>query len=259
MDIDSGYTCEICDRNYRLKINYERHFPYCEFVHKSKMEQNNDMDITNDPIPSLSELYKLVQDMAIRIDVLEKENSKLKQIHNKQKIDILEWLNSPSQLLIKPEITFPMWINQFISNRLSECLKTVFENGLLPAVTETFKNAILLYDENKLPVFVCDIKPTNIYIYKEVTEDDGSKNRKWIYINNTDFEAYLSYLKDMIIVEFNKYWNDNYKDKTDKDDKFKDLYVDNYKMILCGDRLSDDSRNQRLRQNIMKQVFRKLT
>ena len=133
------------------------------------------------------------------------------------------------------------------------------KGGLLTAFTDLFKNTILVYDENKLPIFVCDIKPTNIYIYKEVTEDDGSKSRKWVYINYAGFDAYLLYLKDMIIVEFNKYWNDNYKDKTDNDDKYKDMYVEHYKMILCGDRLTDDTRNQRLRQNIMKQVFRKLT
>ena len=86
----STYDCQYCNRNYKEKFNYDRHLLCCEFLFKSRREQNHEIDLLG-PIPSQREMYQLIQHMSVRIDKLEKENIRLRQV-NTRKYNILEQL-----------------------------------------------------------------------------------------------------------------------------------------------------------------------
>ena len=77
--MSSTYDCKYCKRNYKEKFNYDRHLLCCEFIFKSRREQNNEADLLA-PIPTQREMYQLIQHMSIRIDKLEKDNQRLQQV-----------------------------------------------------------------------------------------------------------------------------------------------------------------------------------
>jgi len=257
--MNKGYICDICKRAFGLKINYDRHFPYCEFVHKSKKEQKNDLDMLDEQIPSLRELYKIVQTMALRIDSLEKENMKLKQFQcvNRKSVDLLQWLNCSTQSIYCPSITFTMWINTYIFPYILESLQNVFDKNIMVAMIELFEKAIESCDIP--PIVVFDIRSSTTYIFKQTTNQEGNIERKWTTISNSDLDSYIILIKERFLVVFNQDWNTKHRDLTEMDDALKDKYLKQYKSIVSMDRMKDESLIMRVRQQLLKKVTKKYT
>ena len=252
-----GFSCSICNKKYRQKINYDRHKYYCEFLSKTKKEKNNELDVSQEDTPSLLDLYKLFQDFALRtetrMDNLEKQMAKIAQLQ-KRKINILDWLNGEAQK--KPEITFSTWMNQQIIPVVSNHLESVFQNDLLTGITQLFETAISSTDVLLLPICCFENKPNNIYIYKKANSDVTDTERVWVHIMNSDFDTYLSILSNQFLVDFNKNWFSKYKEKIEVDEKYKEMYILYYKNVLGGDRMTEESRNHRIRQHLFRLLKR---
>lgn len=253
-----AYVCPICSKTYKIKINYNRHNSYCEFLYKSKQERENDADLSNDVLPTMGEMYKWMQTMALRIDKLEKDNASLKQTQ-KKKIHLLEWLNGATRKDLNPILTFSMWVNQNIIPFVHEYLELVYKTDLLNGMTQLFDRALSGIELEQVPICAFESKPNTLYIYKKILDETtNAEKTQWIYITNSDFDTYLSIISHQFLVEFNTHWYSKHKEKIHVDETYKETYVNYYKSVLGGDRMSDESRNHRIRQHLNKAAKRNI-
>ena len=240
---DYGYQCCFCKREYKEKFNYDRHKVCCEFLCKSRREQLNELDQI-EKLPTQKEMYMLIQELALRNEKLEKEIAKLKQVQ-KQKINILEWLNSPNNSN-NPNIYFNEWILKVVFPEIPNILETVYETNLSTGLMNLFQNIIKTDGLNQLPIRAYENKPNMFYIFQE--KEGGFE---WKILTNDEFNKILSKICHQFIVQFKNNWFIPNQEKIEHYENYKDMYVNYYKSILGGnERISDESRNQKIRQFI---------
>jgi hypothetical protein len=240
---DYGYQCCFCKREYKEKFNYDRHKVCCEFLCKSRREQLNELDQI-EKLPTQKEMYMLIQELALRNEKLEKEIAKLKQVQ-KQKINILEWLNSPNNPN-NPMMHFNEWISKVVFPEIKNLLEIVYQTNLSTGLMNLFQNIIKMDDLNKLPIRAYENKSNTFYIFQE--KEGGFE---WKIITNDEFNKILSKISHQFIVQFKNNWFIPNQEKIEHDENYKDMYVNYYKSILGGnERISDESRNQKIRQFI---------
>ena len=246
------YTCKCCHRDYKEKFNYDRHIGFCEFSHKSIRERENGIDAF-EKTPSINELFSFVKELVVRIDVLEKENAKLKQFTNinKRKMDFADWLNNHN----KPTITFTKWLTEI---PYYQFLDDIFKNDLISGSLTSLQNGNGC--SNK-PIYAFIQKPNVFYVYDEIMDDgdgDGDKRTlQWIMITGNEFDKWLNYISQSFLIEFKK-WCDEHKNEIDNNEIMKEQYFSNFQKVLGNSKMGVDVRNQRIRQqyfNIIKQSF----
>ena len=104
----SRLCCEYCGKEYKRKINFDKHFILCEIVYKAK--KNKRIDKENEEIdsemPSPKQMYQIIQELSLKYDKLEAKMELMSKWidKTKKKINVLDWLNSSSNL--KPELIF---------------------------------------------------------------------------------------------------------------------------------------------------------
>jgi hypothetical protein len=244
MDVSSTkYTCKYCTRDYKEKFNYDRHVGFCEFSFKTKREVDSEIEAF-EKAPTFGELFGYVKELSLRVQNLEKENAVLKQFASRQKkrIDILDWLNNRYDCI--PVVDFSTWFTEI---NVGLYLEQVFEYDLLTALIKCFD----AYFENpdNLPIRAFQQKNNTFYVYdKCINEVDGTSIHKWTLISNKQLNKWLNYLAQKFVSEF-KTWNDLNKEAIDKDENMKERYYDYFQKVLGG-KMSDETRNQRLRQAI---------
>jgi len=242
------YKCRFCTREYKEKYNYDRHVGCCEFFSKSTRERDNEVDMI-EILPSHPEMYRLIQELAFRVDKLEKENTKLKQLQ-KRKMNILEWLNNEATMR-NPSLQFSEWITNKVYPHIPDYLEAVYSNDLLHGITELLGNVVENTETDKLPIRAFDTSTNIFYVYR--AESDVAIP-KWTKMTATDFEKYLMNIAKQFMVEFKNHWYTPNKEKVETDEKYMDLYVNYYQRILGGSRMSDESRCQKIRQNLYTRI-----
>lgn len=238
---DYGYQCLSCKREYKEKYNCLRHSACCEFLCKTRLEQNKEID-SIEQIPTQKELYKLIQELAYRNEKLEKEVATLKQTQ-KRKLNILDWLNSNETS--RQNITFIEWVNREVLPRIPETLASVYENNLSTGLIDLFERALnSITDLNELPIRAYENKTNVFYVLKKI----NSAN-EWVTISNTDLTNILSQIGYQFIVQFKKTWFIPNQERVERDEHYKDLYVNYYQKILGGnEKITEETRNQKVRQ-----------
>jgi len=236
----SGYTCKFCNRLYKQKFNHDRHVQTCEFLSKTRREQDNEID-SFERIPSQRELFLLLQELSVRVNKLEKENSELK---NSIKINVKRNFSDILSQATKPEFEFDVWSTMLL-NDVEKYLNMVYSNDLLFATTELFNGFIANYGD-KLPLRAYDVKSNIFYIY--------DTDNKWNAITNADFDKLLARISHRFIVEFNRCWYLINMEKMEREESYKLMYIEYYRKILGGERISDESRYQRIRHHIYNKI-----
>jgi len=240
------HKCQYCSREYKEKFNYDRHFSYCEFKNKSIREQNDLLE-TQETLPSPLQMYQWMKEMAVRIDKLEKENSKLKQLQ-RQKIDIITWLNQH----VKPDMTFHEYIIKIVLQKIPDVLDIVFKTNLLNGYIQLFDSTISTITIEKLPIRAFDNKPNTFYIYSKIINTNDSQ---WTIISNTDFDKYLEQISRHFIVEFRNCWFLINEEKINTEELYKDMYINYYQKILGSEsKMTDEVRYQRVRQTLYNNI-----
>ena len=248
MNKSSGYDCKFCVRNFKEKFNYDRHILCCEFFHKSVRERNNEVEII-ESLPTQIQMYQLIQELAIRVNRLEKENRKLLQ-SQKRKINILDWLNENNK---QPSIIFSTWISGIVYQNIVKHLDVVFQNDLTSGIIRLFDKIFndTDTDSEKIPICSFDNKPNVFYIYdfrnQKMTDSESGENTPvWATLSISDFNMILKRISHRFLIEFKKNWYDKHKYMIDNDETYKDKYIIYYKNILGGDQ-SDETRSQKIR------------
>jgi len=245
MKTEYGYKCDFCTKEYKEKFNYDRHTTCCEFLCKSRREQINDIEV-NEKIPTPLEMYKLIQELALRNSKLENEISKLKHLQ-KKKINIIEWLQKTQH----PSKTFIGWINSDVIVKIKDVLEVIYSNDLLTGFIKLF-DIVIENSKDELPIRAYENKAGVFYVYKK---SDSDANGSWRQITNSDFDKILEQIGRQFIVEFKRIWFDPKQDLIESDENYKDQYINYYQRILGGnERISDESRFQRIRQSIYNKI-----
>ena len=244
-----SYHCRYCSKNFKRKFNFDRHYNVCKFLSSSKNTIDNDMDLTKDKIPSMEDMYRLIQNMCVRIEKLEEENKKLRQ-SERRKIKIIDWLNNSKN--IQMNITFSQWINDIVLKKVYLYLNVVFESDLLNGIIKLFENLIETAELNKLPIQCFDNKTNIFYIYKMCIDEKEECTKNWVQIKNHEFDTYLHLIVHQFLLDFKNIWYNANKTNIETNERYKDLYIDNYKNILGGDKITDQTRNDRIRDKLYK-------
>lgn len=194
------------------------------------------------------ELVTYVKVLGQRIDKLEKENEKLKGCVLKKKPDILDQLNDDSNI---PSLGFKEWIE---SLDYSTSIETVFREDLLTGMIEVLEkgvNKVSILDSSELPLRVFSNKPNQYYVYD--IDNEGDKESKWSLILNVDLDKWFNYIGKRFLIEF-KAWFDHNEELIKNDERMSNKYVEFLQKTLGGQRMTEEGRNQRIRQHIYKVI-----
>ena len=204
------------------------------------------------------ELFLYVKSLAKRIDILERENQELKNNKNykNKKQDIINQLNTDF-IKPKPSICFQQWIENL---DYKSSLETVFREDLITGCIEVLErgiNKISIIDHDELPLCVFSNKPNSFYIYDKDIDDEEKEEEeekeKWTKILNVDLDKWFVYIGKRFLIEF-KSWFDINEELIKNDENMSNKYVENLQKTLGGQRISEESRNNRLRQHIYKTI-----
>ena len=249
----SEYICRCCNKSFHQKFNFDRHFVCCDFFHKTLRQRNNEVDVETDTIPTMRDMYSLMQDLVVRVDKLEKENAKYRQIQNK-KVNVADWLNTKAP----PAIVFSRWIKDILFPYVKECLPIVFEVDLYNGVVAAFTKAIASMDESQIPFKAYDGRTINFYVFDHPKNQEEQDPPRWYKITSTEFDRYLAKIDHQFLVDFNRNWYCLNKHRMETEESFKDKYIAYHKAILGGDRLSDESRHSKIRHRLYENIRRRI-
>lgn len=200
---------------------------------------------------SLSDILDRLDQLEKRVNTLEKENSSLKNgIVMKRKIDVLDWLNN--ELDTVPTMTFQKWI---LSLQYDKSIQTVFREGLIPGIIEVLDNGIndvSLKDSYYLPIRVFCQKQNLFYVY-DVDYMNQDKEIKWSILSNADLDKWITIICNKFLAEFQKWFKEN-EEMIKTNEKMNDKYVLYFKRTLGDKRITEELRNQRVKQHIIKSI-----
>lgn len=102
-----NYSCNVCHQSYLRKSSLDKHKILCDFKHQSKREIAVEAQESGD-IPTHLQLVKIVQELVSKLNDME---AKMVHMHKwverrKQKINVLQWLNSQTT----PSVNWETWI-----------------------------------------------------------------------------------------------------------------------------------------------------
>ena len=172
----------------------------------------------------MKEMYSLIQNMALRIQKLEKLNTALTQRANKQDNPLIILKN------IRPDIVFSQWLKKYMLPDVKNYIQTVFEYTLFDGIIELFKAVFNdVRDQSCIPIQYYSNKQNNIYIY-----DISAKGKKaWKIATNTDISTYIKIITNEFHNQF-RIWFNNNEDLMGKDEELFHTY---YQKILSDDKL----------------------
>lgn len=248
------YACEICERTYHEKFNLDRHIPYCRFLHLSKRDRDNQVETESEPVPEPRMLYRWMQDMALKIEKLEKENTQLRGVARKQqKEDVGTVLRQHC-----PTQSFAAWISNTVLAAIPRYLETVYQKDLLSGMAELI-SACVSMGEN-LPIRAFVHKPSEFYIYEKVKTDKDSTGEGpstsaatmvWRQIRAEDLNQWFALIESHFQTGFRDHWVIPNMDKMNgNDEAVSQRYVLYYQKILGNGRMTTDTRYQRLRAHL---------
>jgi hypothetical protein len=246
-----NYQCKYCTRKYNSKFYLDRHITGCEFFNKSAKEQFDEVDSCEAP-PNAKDMYRFIQELAVRITSLEQDNLKLKQQLNK-KVQILDWLNNTST--IKPPIYFEDWFTNVIIPKIPKLLNVVFMTNLVNGINTLFNNEFDAATNNSLPIRAFHQHQSTLFIYQKSTDSECGK---WTKISMDELIPWFRMLCKQFIIDFNSHWCLDHADKLENDETYKDLYINYYYKIL-GNNVDNSVIYSKIRLNIFSKIKENLS
>lgn len=224
----TGYQCPYCSRDYKEKFNLTNHVGICRFLQLSRREQNNEVELVSEELPTQHELFRIIQHLSLRIDKLEKDNTKLKQ-QNSKKINIMEWLNSSETQ--QPNVCFKDWTVNVILPKVISYMEIAYNKSLFDSMSSLFDE---VFNEKKrddlFPICSFNDKSLVFYVYKEV---DG-KNQ-WLQMTNPEFDGFIKQITARYYTEFIKGWYAEYESLILENETYYETYMRYYKKISGDD------------------------
>lgn len=203
-----SHICTHCSRPYKLRHNFDRHVLWCQYIHRDK-RYCEATDDAREKLPSQHELVKIVQELVLRCDQLEKRCHKLESsgvlCQKKRIVDVLKYVPVPS-------VNFELW---FKSIRVDGAiLNVVFEKNF----TEGVKTALeTILNGGNLPIW---INQKAVYVY------EGT----WEPIKMDRFRSLMLDLSHKFMVAFAR-WQQEHAAEIDASEILQDQYIEHLMKI----------------------------
>jgi hypothetical protein len=205
------------------------------------------METFNGKIPSMPELFRLVQELTVKIDKQEKEISRLKNyVQVKQKKVIVDILNSPAHT---PLQTFEQWWRSFKID--DEHLDRVFKYDLNEGIKMVIEQNVNENKKNILPIRCFTQKPNIYYIY---SLDDKTNHYMWKNMGQSELEMMLMYLSQEFLRVFLKWKKVHMAKEQDESEEYNDQDEDKnakelmYMMKINGMGTSPEKRQSEIKK-----------
>lgn len=208
-------SCHYCNRKYKLKENFDKHFITCEYLHKMKMKSHDDIVESMEIIPNQREMFQLIKSVMLKNSLLENEIKQLKNTVNiRYKKEVLDWLN-----LFNNDNRKTFMESYKSIELLDEDLKTALDNDLTKATEHIMKRIL---EKSSPPVSRFKEKPNQLFIYD--FEKIGEPTIKWKLASHTDIEKMVLFLSHALLKKFVNWQNEN-RSFFMENDKNKDLEI----------------------------------
>lgn len=227
----SELQCLYCFKTYKQKYNFNRHVSICKFLKGSEKEQQNNIELESEKIPNAFEMFQLIKELSMENENLKKRVAKMEtKDSTTKKINFTEWLQ-----IQKPCITFEKWFVEELYPNIGDFLEIVFQKNLYDGIEKMLKQYFSTCRNVLLPICCYQKnKINNVYIY-----DLFDGNNCWQQVSNTILDKYFSHLCDQFIVVFTQVWYKDNKELIESTEKYKELYIENYKKVLGGTEKKD--------------------
>ena len=238
METSSKHNCQYCGKEYTRKSSHARHIILCEIFHETKYQTQQQIkreikceEEEASSIPSTKQLYKIIQELAIKYQKMEEKMAEMQKWvdKKKQKINIIKWLN----MTYAPNINIQSWIQSI--QVTEEHIEILIEQNMIKTISAIINKKLEIANQDKSyvhPLF-CVLQKTNLfYCYNSAEE-------KWIQFSIEEFIIMLKKVHSKILTALCE-WHDKNIDKINHSDKMQILY--NKTMIkLMSSNFTQDS------------------
>ena len=213
--------CEYCGKEYKRRINHDKHFILCEIVYKARKKDkriDKETEETNNELPSQKQMYQMILELALKYDKLD-ENVKLMSKwvdKKKKKINVLDWLNTSSDL--KPDLIFDNLADSI--SILESDLDLLFNGNFYDMLNEIFVRNIYNKNESEVSLFAFIQKTNTIYVY---TNQNSNSQPNWIELSREKFIYFLNKVHFKIVKVLIE-WNKKNKEKPNFSEQMEEMY-----------------------------------
>lgn len=242
----SRLCCEYCGKEYKLKINFNKHFILCEIVHKAKKKDkriDKETEEINEEMPTPKQMYKMMLELALKYNKLEeKMELMVKWVDKtKKKINVLDWLNTSSNL--KPEIIFDNLADSI--SILESDLDLLFNGNFDNILNEIFTRNIYEKDESEISLFSFIQKTNTIYVY---SRDVSTLELVWVELSREKLIYFLNKVHFKIVKTLSE-WKKHNNEKISNSDQLEEMY-NKARIKLMGIDFKHDSTLSKIKLSI---------
>lgn len=206
----SGYNCNYCGKKHTRKTSHDRHIILCEIIYSSKRDKKcNEEEITD--IPNQLQLYKMVQELAIKNSILEDKMNEMQKWldKKKKKINVTQWLSSHR---VENISAFSEWQKKLLVT--SDHIELLIEENIVKTICQIIDENIR--NSKEIPI-ACFHEKTNIfYIY--------NSDKTWRRLTPQEFILFVQHIHKQIWREMS-IWKEKNNDNLNKSEKMCDLYA----------------------------------
>jgi hypothetical protein len=141
--------CNICDKTFHYKRNFELHTPTCEYLHKTRQERHEEED-HEEAVPTTSEVFKLLQFVIQQNNQLREEIIHLKQTRNQRSSTCITQQIAQLTKTTPPNKTFQEWLQTFQPQY--QHLEVVFKQDLYDGIQKCLVERIQTEPKENTPI-----------------------------------------------------------------------------------------------------------
>jgi len=214
------YCCPYCTQTYKRKGYFDRHVLCCK-IGSTAIKCTDEAD----DIPTVKELYTIIQELTKRYATQQQELNTLKRWVNdkKKKINVIVWLNKNCKL----ETNYFQWLDSVVIQR--KHIELIFEYNYIEGFLHIFQDLFPLDNATRLPIKSFEQKKGTLFIY--------DNENKWRMLESKEFENLINILSKKLIKEFQQ-WTSDHEHELYTDD-FATIYSENVIKIM-GNNMSFD-------------------
>jgi len=215
------FACPYCSRLFQMKKNWNQHTPLCEIMFHKKNQKADDFDESLQKMPTMKEMFQLMQTMAVKCNRLEKDLTLLRQTMKvRTNKSILHCLP-----LTKPNVTllFSDWSHDWTVK--TSDLETIFHNQLLHGFQKLMEREIKLCAFPPLCAF--RHKPNSLFVY-DIKQDKKS----WKLLESEALHSLVKHLEKQFLKKFIQ-WSAENREMLSSTEEMRNREVQYMTKMIC--------------------------
>jgi len=252
MSEETRHSCKYCGKQYTRKTSHSRHTILCEIFHKNNTETKREKiceeeEDTN--IPSTKQLYKIIQELAIKYQNMEqKMNDMHKWVEKKKKkLNVLQWLNAN----VKPNLNIENWIKSIQATE--EHIEILIEHNMVKTISAILNKKMSTAQSSEYihPLYCLTQKANLFYCY-------NSEEEKWKHFSTEEFIVMLNEIHRKILNALCE-WHDKNIEKINQSDKMQILYNKTMIKLMSATFTQDSQILSKIRSELYQRLKTDLT